>query len=80
MLDAIYKLDPLPGIREDEKMARLSNGGVTEISYIISCNRIRRLERTIYKIVLSLRHEKIRDKFKGVNSILFYKRFADDIH
>ena len=34
----ILKLDPLSGITEDDKMSRLSNGGITKTDYIISSN------------------------------------------
>lgn len=34
----ILKLDPLAGITEDDKMSRLSNGGITKTDYIISSN------------------------------------------
>jgi hypothetical protein len=37
-LQAVYDLDPLAGLDEDEKMSRLSNGGITELSYVISSN------------------------------------------
>jgi hypothetical protein len=33
-----FELDPLYGLNEDEKMTRKSNGGITDIDYIISCN------------------------------------------
>lgn len=36
--EAIFDLDPLYGLTEDEKMTRLANNGITEIDYIISCN------------------------------------------
>jgi hypothetical protein len=49
MLDAIYKLDPLPGISEDEKMTRLSNGGITEIAYIISCNIVSFVQQAVFE-------------------------------
>lgn len=32
------KLDPLSGITEDEKMGRLSNKGITQLTYVISSN------------------------------------------
>jgi hypothetical protein len=35
-----YKLDPLAGITEDEKMTRLTNNGISEEDYIISSNII----------------------------------------
>jgi hypothetical protein len=33
-----FELDPLYGLTEDEKMVRKTNGGITDIDYIISCN------------------------------------------
>jgi hypothetical protein len=33
-----FELDPLYGLTEDEKFLRKSNGGITELDYIISCN------------------------------------------
>jgi hypothetical protein len=44
-----YKLDPLPGITEDEKMTRLSNGGITETAYIISSNIIPFVQQAVYE-------------------------------
>lgn len=38
MLKLSMRLDPLPGLSDDEKMTRLSNYGITELDYIISCN------------------------------------------
>lgn len=34
----VLKLDPLAGVTEDDKMSRLSNGGITKTDYIISSN------------------------------------------
>jgi hypothetical protein len=34
----IITLDPMAGVSEQDKMVRLSNGGVTKKDYIISCN------------------------------------------
>lgn len=34
----VLSLDPLAGVSEEDKMVRLSNGGITKESYIISCN------------------------------------------
>ncbi len=34
----ILKLDPLAGIAEDDKMSRLSNGGILLLDYIVSSN------------------------------------------
>ena len=49
LLDAIYKLDPLPGVSEDDKMTRLANGGVTEVAYIISCNIVSFVQRAVFE-------------------------------
>lgn len=35
---AVFELDPCYGLSEDEKMTRKSNGGITELDYITSCN------------------------------------------
>ena len=37
-VDLILQLDPLSGISEDDKMARLSNDGILRIDYIVSSN------------------------------------------
>lgn len=37
-LETIFELDPFPNISEDEKMTRLSNDGITQLDYIVSCN------------------------------------------
>jgi hypothetical protein len=34
----LLRLDPLSGISEDDKMARLSNGGITKLDYVVSSN------------------------------------------
>jgi len=34
----VLKLDPLSGIAEDDKMSRLSNGGITLLDYVVSSN------------------------------------------
>lgn len=36
--ECTFDLDPLFGINEEDKMTMLSNGGITETDYIISCN------------------------------------------
>lgn len=38
MVSLTLKLDPLPNISEDEKMARLSNKGILQETYIVSSN------------------------------------------
>ena len=37
-VETTFDLNPLFGIKEEDKMTMLSNGGITEIDYIISCN------------------------------------------
>ncbi len=38
MVTATLELDPLAGITDEDKMVRLSNGGVTRLDYVISSN------------------------------------------
>lgn len=38
LVELVLKLDPLANISEDDKMSRLSNGGITKTTYIISSN------------------------------------------
>jgi hypothetical protein len=72
MLDAVYKLDPLPGISEDEKMTRLSNGGITEVAYIVSCNIVPFVQQAVfedagfYKRSLDVQKEKMTEYAKKV--------------
>ena len=49
MLQAVYTLDPLSAITEDEKMTRLSNGGITELAYIISSNIVSFVQRAVFE-------------------------------
>lgn len=37
-LQCIFDLDPFYGNTQDDKMTMLSNGGITELDYVISCN------------------------------------------
>lgn len=41
------KLDPLSGMSEDDKMVRLSNKGITEETYVVSCNIKAFIDRAI---------------------------------
>jgi len=41
------RLDPLAGLSEDDKMTRLSNKGITEETYIISCNIKEFIDRAV---------------------------------
>lgn len=38
MVEAQYDLDPLLGYSQDEKMSMLSNNGISQVDYVISCN------------------------------------------
>lgn len=40
-------LDPMPNVSEDDKMSRLSNGGITKESYIVSSNIHEFIQRAI---------------------------------
>jgi hypothetical protein len=43
----IFELDPLPNISEDDKMSRLSNKGITQMTYVISSNIHEFVQRAI---------------------------------
>lgn len=47
MVSLMLKLDPLPNISEDEKMARLSNNGILQETYIVSSNINEFVQRAI---------------------------------
>ncbi|MBR3647120.1 MAG: zinc finger-like domain-containing protein [Paludibacteraceae bacterium] len=47
-LKTVFELDPLFGIKEENKMTMLQNGGITETAYIISCNIHAFVERAIH--------------------------------
>lgn len=47
LVSLILKLDPLPNISEDEKMARLSNKGILQETYIVSSNINEFVQRAI---------------------------------
>jgi hypothetical protein len=47
MVSLMLKLDPLPNISEDEKMARLSNKGILQETYIVSSNINEFVQRAI---------------------------------
>jgi histone H3/H4 len=48
-LETIFDLDPLFGIKEENKMTMLQNNGITETSYIISCNIHAFVRRAIHE-------------------------------
>lgn len=47
MVELVLSLDPLANITEDDKMTRLSNGGITKLTYVISSNIQEFVERAI---------------------------------
>ena len=63
---AVFELDPLYGLTEDEKMTRKANGGVTEVDYIISCNigsfvrRAVEADKNFYSLTFDKKTEKMR--------------------
>ena len=48
-LQTVFDLDPLFGVKEDNKMTMLQNGGITETAYIISCNIHAFVRRAIFE-------------------------------
>lgn len=46
-LQAVLEIDPLPSLSNDEKFTMLSNDGITQQDYIISCNIIQFVRRAI---------------------------------
>lgn len=47
MVELVLSLDPLANISEDDKMTRLSNQGITKLTYVISSNIQEFVERAI---------------------------------
>ncbi len=47
MVELVLSLDPLANITEDDKMTRLSNQGITKLTYIISSNIQEFVERAV---------------------------------
>lgn len=48
-LETVFDLDPLFGVKEENKMTMLQNGGITETAYIISCNIHSFVRRAIFE-------------------------------
>jgi len=46
-LQCIFDLDPFYGNSQDEKMTMLSNGGITELDYVVSCNIVQLVNRAL---------------------------------
>lgn len=45
-----YELDPFPCTSEEDKMARLQNGGITREDYVMSCNITQFIRRAIKEV------------------------------
>lgn len=50
MVQLVLSLDPLSNVSEDDKMSRLSNGGITKLTYIISSNINEFVERALEEV------------------------------
>lgn len=48
-LQTIFDMDPLFGVKEENKMTMLQNNGITETAYIISCNIHAFVRQAIYE-------------------------------
>lgn len=69
---AVMELDPLPGYSSDEKMVILSNGGTTQLDYIISSNISQFVKRATREETDFLKKE-----FKDKRTIL--EKYAQEI-
>lgn len=79
---AVLELDPLYGLTEDAKMTRKSNGAITDIDYIISCNIVQFVRRAVesdrgfYKLPDEKKRELMRGFAEEVNkaNLASYKK------
>lgn len=69
----ILKLDPLSGISEDDKMSRLSNGGITMLDYVVSSN-INKFVADAVENVNGFKDKEIKEQ-----KVIIYKMAADQI-
>lgn len=46
-LEAVFELDPFYGHEQSDKMTMMSNGGISELDYIISCNIVQFVQRAV---------------------------------
>lgn len=67
MVEAIFSLDPLFGIQEENKMTMLQNGGILESDYIVSCNIHKFVRRAIHehKDFYSMEYKKQQEVLNG---------------
>jgi len=70
--EAVFELDPMYGLTDDDKMIRLSNNGVTELDYIISCNIIQFVKR-------ASKDEELFYKLKYEQQMEIMKKFAMEV-
>ncbi len=71
-LKAVFELDPLPGLTEDEKIMRLQNDGITQDDYVISCNIFAFVARAIQE-----NPEFLKMKFEEKQKVI--KKYAAEI-
>lgn len=72
MVKAVFELDPLAGLTEDEKLMRLQNEGITEEDYVISCNIIKFIRRAIEENKSFL-------KLKDPEKMVALSKYAQDV-
>lgn len=72
LLETVFDLDPLFGVKEENKMTMLQNGGITETAYIISCNIHAFVRRAIFED-----KEFCTKDFKEKMKVL--EKYADDV-
>lgn len=46
-LEAVFELDPFYGCEQADKMTMLSNSGISELDYILSCNIVQFVQRAV---------------------------------
>ncbi|PXV61178.1 hypothetical protein CLV62_12511 [Dysgonomonas alginatilytica] len=71
-LQCIFDMDPFYGNSQDEKMTMLSNGGITEVDYVISCNIVQ-----LVNIAINENDNFLRKTFKEKREII--KTYAQAI-
>lgn len=71
-LETVFDLDPLFGVKEENKMTMLQNGGITETAYIISCNIHAFVRRAIFE-------DKEFCKKKYDEKMLVLEKYAEEV-
>lgn len=67
-LIAVFELDPIPGLSDDDKLMRLQNKGVTIEDYVISCN-IQTLVQTAFFENKDFSAKKLDEKRKIIETL-----------